>query len=783
MPPLISVVFCLKPRARGQSALFDSLNYLSSTASSYDHTIIGWTGELPNDPTLSSTDRQHVEWQLTTHQKGHLRPVWLFDSKLDPTGTISFRDQRRWRRYGEHVLYSLFHYQQLEPSDGRNERDWWQDYCRMNELFAKKIVECYTPGALIWIHDYQLLLLPGLLRQSLPQAKIGFFLHVPFPSSEYLRCLDHRKELLESMLASNLIGLQCNDYCRHFASCCKRLLVPKIDSGHPQLSTFETTPIGVVAFGAHIAVDAFPMGINAAGTEDYALSNPAVLQKLQDIKTLFGGMKIIVGRDRLDPMRGVAQKLQAFETFLLRYPHWRGKVVLVQVTSPATVEEEHAVSVGKEATRISDLVTKINGTYGSLSFSPVHLYTQFISKEEYFALLRAADVGLITSIRDGISTTSLEFIVSQKDSHGSLLLSEFSGTAESLRNATLINPWNLEGVAQDIHRALMMSNNDRRAQSTRLYNHVSLHNVQTWADNFLHRLSNTAAMYGETVMTPPLDRQSLRARYQASKCRLFMFDYDGTLTPIVTDPASALPTNQLLDALKLLAANPKNQVWIISGRDQTFLEKWMGSIHALGLSAEHGSFIRHPMEQAWENVTKETDMSWQEEVMQIFEDFTAATAGSNIERKKVAVTWHYRRADPEYGLFQAQECQNLLEATVTQKWDIEVIRGKANLEVRPVFVNKGRIVVRLLSEFIKPSSHQHVAEPDFVFCVGDDHTDEDMFRSLKDSGLPGDNVFTCTVGAKTKPTQAKWHLLESSDVLSTIDLLVQSDEDDTRPSL
>lgn len=272
------------------------------------------------------------------------------------------------------------------------------------------------------------------------------------------------------------------------------------------------------------------------------------------------------------------------------------------------------------------------------------------------------------------------------------------------------------------------------------------------------------ASFDQSFATPALDRAKLLYQYRAAKKRLFMFDYDGTLTPIVKDPQAAIPSDRVIRTLKTLSADPTNSVWIISGRDQAFLDEWMGHISELGLSAEHGSFMRHPGSEEWENLTEKTDMSWQQEVLDIFQQYTDKTQGSFIERKKIALTWHYRKADPEYGAFQARECQKHLERTVAKKYDVEVMTGKANLEVRPRFVNKGEIAKRLVLDYGEEG-------PEFVLCLGDDFTDEDMFRSLRQSKLPEEHVFSVTVGASSKQTLASWHLVEPSDVISVISLL------------
>ncbi|KAK5733805.1 threalose-6-phosphate phosphatase [Elasticomyces elasticus] len=548
-----------------------------------------------------------------------------------------------------------------------------------------------------------------------------------------------------------MLGFQAYSYSRHFASCCTRIL------------GFQSTSAGVDAYGTHVATDVFPIGINAEATIQSAFHSQGVERCIAALRERYHGKKIIVGRDRLDSVRGVAQKLQAYEIFLERHPEWRDKVVLIQVTSPTSIEEEDD-KADKTANKISDLVARINGAYGSLSFTPVQHYPQYLDKDEYFALLRIADLGLITSVRDGMNTTALEYVISQRDKHSPLIISEFSGTAGSLGSAIHINPWDLSGTADAIDTALTLSEEEKEEDHAHLYRHVRRNTVQAWTSNYLKRLLTNLSSFDQSSATPALDRTKLLTQYRASKRRLFMFDYDGTLTPIVKDPQAAIPSDRVLRTLKTLASDPNNSVWIISGRDQNFLNEWMGHIPALGLSAEHGSFMRHPHSTNWLNLTETMDMSWQSQVLATFEYYTSKTPGAFIERKKIALTWHFRQSDQEHAVQMARECQKHLETTVGKLYDVEVMNGKANLEVRPKFVNKGEIAKQLVRDFGDE-------RPDFVLCLGDDFTDEDMFRALNVSRLPAEHVFAVTVGASSKQTLAKWHLLEPSDVISAVALL------------
>jgi len=567
---------------------------------------------------INKNDRKRLEVQLANDKNSATVPVWLSDDCQDtPEGGLCLKDQSRWRRFAELNLYTLFHYKQNEPTDSQAEIQAWADYRTMNHRFADRILEIYKSGDIVMIHDYHLLLLPSILRKQIPGIYIAFFSHVPFPSSEFLSCLPQREDILHGALGSNLVGFQSSQHLRNFISCCDQIL---------QLpSNLE----GVDAYGAKVAVRVFPIGINAAAVEKKAFNDPIINEKTVDLRQRYKGLKIIVGRDRLDTVRGVAQKFMAFERFLEMYPEWRGKVVLIQITSPTTVEEEKKDTSSRLATRISELETRINVLYGSLKYSPIRHYPQYISQEEYFALLRVGDVALTTSIRDGMNTTSLEYVLCQRSSHGPLIISEFSGAAGSLKDAIRINPWNLSDVACQINNALTMSDDEKNAMHTSLYQHVTTKTIQAWSDQYIKELLNIVNARKRAITIPILDRIALLSQYGAATKRLFLFDYDGTLTPIVRDPAAATPSDNLIRTLNALASDTRNAIWIISGRDQEFLGHHLGDISELGFSAEHGCFMRHPGHTEWENLADTFDMGWQNEVIVCFQKYTDRTPGKH----------------------------------------------------------------------------------------------------------------------------------------------------------
>ncbi|KAI6021119.1 glycosyltransferase family 20 protein [Pisolithus marmoratus] len=843
----------LAPRY-GHTAMFSGIRSLSAT---HDQLIVGWTGDImsvPNGATpdseknvtpsgervpsaqVTQSDRNALEAELVgydddsqgttgTHKIDYV-PVWLEDKVA----------HGHYDGYCKTTLWPLFHYllwQDVATEYASVDANYEQ-YEQANQAFASRLASVLKPGDLVWVHDYHLLLVPRLLRVAMGERGsdviIGLFVHTPFPSSEVFRCLPRRKEILEGMLGANLVCFQTYSYSRHFLSTCVRVCGHETTSrtvAAPSMPTNKsvtsnrndtcgcscakstaTSPaqtaspvelersttkrssgekyVGVDAHGHFVAVGHCPVGIDADRVKKDTL-RPGIQPKLDALRALYGDKKIIVGRDKLDVVKGVLQKLRAFEKLLHDYPEWRGEVVLIQVTSPALTDSP------KLERQVSELVAHINGEYGSLHFIPVHHYHQTLKKDEFYALLEAADLGVITPLRDGMNTTSMEFVIAQERTKKSpLVLSEFMGISQHMSEASLVNPWDLDDVAAAMNRGLLMSEESKASRHAALHRVVTTHTSHTWASVLVKML--LFQINGQTTArrTPYLPKDRLKESYDRAKKRLFLFDYDGTLTPIVKTPAMAVPSADALLALTKLTSDPANIVYIVSGRDQAFLELHLGHIRRLGMSAEHGGFVREPRngDREWIDFTEKLDMGWMEEVAEIFKYYTERTTGSHIEVKKSAIVWHYRASDPEWGLFQCRQCQDLLENNVVPKRPIEVLVGKKNLEVRPIAVNKGEIVKSLL--YTNPDA-------EFVFCAGDDKTDEDMFRALhvlpsspsgkatmeaplsvtlankssssSDSapdvelGIRPEDIFTTSVGPSSKRTLAGWHVTTPEEVI------------------
>jgi trehalose 6-phosphate synthase/phosphatase len=541
----------LQQRA-GHTALFSGIKSLGERM---DVLHVGWTGQIVDE----SKEPIHDD----------IDPILMDDlvEKLGPKFVPIILDDEtakgHYESYCKGHLWPIFHYQIWEKVT--KDTPSWVQYIKVNQAFADAIVKIWQPEDLIWIHDYHLMLLPSLLRKALPKAKIGFFLHTPFPSSELFRCLPKRKEILSGILGANLIGFQTYSHARHFISSCTRVL------------GLESSPKGVDFHGHVVQIGIFSAGIDAERSFEKRKES-AVIEKIQYFKNLYAGKNIIFGREPLDQIKGIRHKLAAFEKFLTMFPEHRSKVIMIQITTPCQAENG-----AKLESQVSELVSRINGAYGSLDFSPVHYYHHEIDLTDYFALLSVADIGLITSTRDGMNTSSHEFVLCQAENRGTLIISEFTGTAGSLSNAILVNPWDYVGVATAIQEALSFSMEDRIRKHQSLYEHVVSHSSAYWANSFINAMFEASLVETHSTPTPVLDLPLLKSSYAKSKKRLFLFDYDGTLTAIRKTPNAAVPSKEMLLALTALVNNQHNWVYIVSGRDQAFLEMHLGHIVGLGL--------------------------------------------------------------------------------------------------------------------------------------------------------------------------------------------------------
>jgi trehalose 6-phosphate synthase/phosphatase len=647
---------------------------------------IGWPGDLD---ALGAAGRAEVERRLT-------------EQRLVPLALTREEVARYYEGYSNGVLWPAFHYAvarlPLEVAD-------FDAYEAVNARFADAVAARWSPGDLVWVHDYQLMLVPRMLRQRLPQVRIGFFLHIPFPSSEIFRLIPQRDALLEGLLGADLVGFHTAAFVRHFASAALRLLGATSDVDRVRWR------------GREVRLGAFPMGIDAAR---YAArgDDPEIQRRAARLRE--PGVKLLLGLDRLDYTKGITRRLLAFEALLRRDPSLRERVRLVQVAVPS---RENVAAYRELRDEVDLAVGRIHGQFSTPRWSPVHYLQRRLALDEIVALYRAADVVLVTPLRDGMNLVAKEFVAARTDGDGVLVLSEFAGAAAELSEALHVNPYDLEGTAAALGRALAMPEEERRTRMAVLRERVMRADVHRWAAGFVARLERAAPRAEACCDPSPRDAvDAALARAAAAPALALLLDYDGTLVPFAPTPDLAAPDPDLLALLRRLAVRRGTALHVVSGRKRETLERWFGPL-GVGMFAEHGYWSRLPGE-AW-RAAETGAADWRDRVLAILREFADRTPGSIVEEKTAGLAWHWRAADPEYGAMQAKELTLHLGALLSNV-PVEILPGDKVVEIRPHGVHKGRAVREVMAR---------AAAGTLVAALGDDRTDEDMFAALPPGAL------------------------------------------------
>ncbi|KAF5176293.1 Trehalose-6-phosphate synthase [Thalictrum thalictroides] len=639
--------------------------------------------------------------------------------------------------YCNNILWPLFHYLGLPQEDRlattRSFQSQFDAYKKANQMFADVVNEHYEEGDVVWCHDYHLMFLPKCLKEYNIKMKVGWFLHTPFPSSEIHRTLPSRSELLRSVLAADLVGFHTYDYARHFVSACTRIL------------GLEGTPEGVEDQGKLTRVAAFPIGIDS---ERFirALEVPKVQDHIKELKERFSGRKVMLGVDRLDMIKGIPQKILAFEKFLEENPSWHDKVVLLQIAVPTRTD---VPEYQKLTSQVHEIVGRINGRFGTLTAVPIHHLDRSLDFHALCALYAVTDVALVTSLRDGMNLVSYEFVACQDSKKGVLILSEFAGAAQSLgAGAILVNPWNITEVASSIGYALNMPPEEREKRHHHNFMHVTTHTAQDWAETFVSELNDTIveAQLRMRQVPPLLPVEVAVQHYLGSRNRLLILGFNATLTEPVETPGRRGGDQikemelklhpELKEPLKILCNDPKTTVVVVSGSDRSVLDDNFREYN-IWLAAENGMFLR-PTKGEWMTTMPEhLNMDWVDSVKHVFEYFTERTPRSHFELRETSLVWNYKYADVEFGRLQARDLLQHLWTGPISNAAVDVVQGSRSVEVRSVGVTKGAAVDRILGEIVH--SRSIISPIDYVLCIG--HflgKDEDIFTFFEPE-LPADS--------------------------------------------
>jgi trehalose 6-phosphate synthase/phosphatase len=633
------------------------------------------------------------------------------------------------------TIWPQFHYFTQYTSYNNN---YWSSYKRVNEAFCEEVLKVANEDDIIWVQDYHLFLLPMLIRKKLPNVKIGFFLHIPFPSFEIFRLLPWREEILKGILGADLVGFHTYDYIRHFLHTVSRLLGYDHKFGHIKYENHN------------VSVDTFPMGIDYEKFVQ-ASNEPGVQKELKKIRNNVGDRKIILSIDRLDYTKGILPRLEAFDQFLEKYPEYKEKVTLILVAVPSRTRVDHYQILKKS---IEESVSGVNGKHGTIGWTPVWYLYRYISQENLAALYNISDIGLITPLRDGMNLMAKEFIATKRDEKGVLILSEMAGAATELGEALIVNPNNIEEIATAMYKALKMPCKEQVRRNRIMQRRIQRHTVQSWANDFIEKLSKIKEPIRSAPakpLTTELKNQLLHD-YINSNDRLIMLDYDGTLVPFTNNPELAEPGAELLKMLNNLAYEQKNEIIIVSGRDRNTLENWFGKVN-IGLVAEHGAWYKEKRGN-WKTIEPLVN-DWKDEIRPIFEMFNERTPGSFIEEKDFSLVWHYRAANKKLGAIRALELKDAL-MDLTSNRNLEVLEGNKVIEVRNSDVHKGRVALKWISKNVW----------DYILAIGDDVSDEDIFAVLPES------AYSIKVGQNA--SKAKFNLESVFDINKLLKLLENS---------
>jgi trehalose 6-phosphate synthase/phosphatase len=646
-------------------------------------------------------------------------------------------DDKYYGGFCNDTIWPLFHY---FPLLANFDVAYFEAYRQAHELFLEQVAKILRPTDLVWVHDYHLMLLPGLIRARFPNASIGFFLHIPFPSFEVFRLMPRawREAILRGILGADLAGFHTFDYTQYLLRAVRRTL------------GLETTLNTVVVEDRLVKAETFPLGIDYARFRG-ATQDEEVEREREKLRRILGNNKLTFSVDRLDYSKGLLHRLLGFEHFLEKYPKWHGKIVFNMVVVPSRESVGRYQDMKKE---IEAAVGRINGKYGSLTWRPVVYEYRSLAFPEMVALYDLSDVGLITPIRDGMNLVAKEYLACQRTNLGVLILSEMAGAAAELSEAILINPTDKAEVAAAIAKALDMPMPDRRAVLERMQRRLQTYDVFAWAEDFfdtMDRVKQEQHVLKVRLINRSSENQIAQKYHKAAR-RIIFLDYDGTLVPFSRYPEMAVPGEPVLAQVKRLAADAKNTLVIVSGRKQEFLDEWFGALPIV-LVAEHGALLRMPL-AAWTSEV-DADPAWKQQVLPVLQRYADRCTGTFIEEKSLSLVWHFRNADPGISLLRSQELKDELRELVSHDSKLQIMEGHKVIEVKRAGYDKGSVALKLLGS----------TTYDFILAIGDDKTDEDLFRALPEQAL--------TIKIGIMASLARYNLKDQQEVVRFLDHLLK----------
>lgn len=680
---------------------------------------IGWPGMEIDDP-----DEQRDVAEALADE--NLKPVFLTQEEIN----------QYYEGFSNEIIWPVFHYMNTYA---KYQQSYWEYYYKVNQKFAEAIAEVAEKDDIIWIQDYQLLLLPGMIRDLFPEISIGFFQHIPFPSYELFRLIPWRNEILAGMLGADLVGFHTYDDARHFAHACRRLLGTKNSSN---VINFENRAV---------LVDSFPMGIDSK--KFGRLSNePAVKQEMELLRDNFSNFEMVLSIDRLDYSKGILQRLQAFELLLQLEPSFIERAVLYMVVVPSRDTVPQYKELRDE---IDKFVGNINARYRTIAWQPVYYFYRSFPIEHLSALYNMASVCLVTPMRDGMNLVCKEYVASRVNDDGVLVLSEMAGASKELIDALIVNPNDIGAIARAVREALMMNREDQQRRMSSMRKIVNKFDINHWVRMFMNKLKEMKQVQ-ESMFAKQVGfkiRQDILQQYNKAGRRLIFLDYDGTLVGFKTDIEQAFPDVEVYTLLERLMLDKKNEIVIVSGRDPQFLQKWFGKLN-IYIIAEHGAWTKE-IGGDWQQAPN-LNASWKKDLLPVMETFSDRTPGAFIEEKDFSLVWHYRKVEEELAEVRTNELMNTIRYLAEDR-GLQLLPGNKVVEVKNIDINKGRTAMKVASR----------ANYDFIMALGDDHTDEDIFKALPASSI--------TIKVGTNVSAAKYYVGSFLDVRRLLHEITDTD--------
>lgn len=649
------------------------------------------------------------------------------------------------------TFWPLFH---SMPDRATFKAEHWKSYITANKEFAnctlkalRSLKDASTSGVdvpLIWIHDYHLMLAANWIREAAEDeeipCKLGFFLHIPFPPWDIFRLFPWSDEILQGMLGCDMVGFHITDYCLNFVDCCQRNLGCRVDRKN----------LLVEHGGRTVRVRPLPIGIPFERFVELAEKAPKLLSTTQ---------KIILGVDRLDYTKGLVNRLLSFEKLLEKHPEHLEKVSLLQIAVPSRTDVKEYQELKEE---MDQLVGRINGRFTTPNWSPIRYIYGCVSQHELAAFYREAAVGLVTPLRDGMNLVAKEFVACQiNNPPGVLIVSPFAGAGETMHEALISNPYEIDGAAEIIHRALTMPEDERVLRMNYLRRREKLNDVNYWTKSFLAAMGSLVTQEDHDdvgAITMPAvtldDFDEYLAKYIGNTHKLaLLLDYDGTLAPIAPHPDLAIIPEETKHILQRLSNIPDVYIAVISGRNVDNVKQMVGiegityaGNHGLEILHPDGTKFVHPMPTKYEGKVGDLLKDLEEQVCK---------DGAWVENKGALLTFHFRETPANKRSALTETATRLIE-------NAGFGAGKAHCAIEakpPVQWNKGRASIYILRTAFGVDWSERVR----IIYAGDDATDEDAMQALK--GMAA--TFRVTSSQITK-TYAERRLPSTDSVLTML---------------